>query len=233
VFDRQARLRLSVALMEEPLIGVLVVENHWVWADAVAHQIDSMPGVRKVGPVATMAEALELSASEDPRLALVDLLLGGESGLRIARALRSRHPRMQIVVMTVEPSAGAIAEAREIGLAGFVCKDDLLEGSQIQRLIASLARSQEVYSPRVLRIEAAAAVGAGVGLSEDEVELIRCFARGWGTAETARILCIAPQTIRNRTTKIGQLLGVSGRLEIVAKAYELGIIAPPTAQGPR
>lgn len=214
-------------------VGVLVVENHWVWADAVMHRIGEMEGMRKVGPAATMAEALELCEAENPRVALVDLLLEGDSGLRIARAIRSRHPAMKIVIVTVEPTAKAISEARELGLAGFVCKDDLLTGLQIQQLIATLLRGKDVYSPTVRQLEVSAAAGAAHGLSDDDLELIRCFARGLGTTDISRSLSLAPQTIRNRTSKIGQSLGVHGRLEIVARALERGIISPPASQGPR
>lgn len=211
----------------ERTIGVVVVEDHWVWADAVVHQLQKMHGVSCVGVAANAAEALRLCSETMPRIALVDLLLGKDSGIRVARTLRSRFPGLRIVIVTVEPSPLAIAEAREAGLAGFVCKDDLLTRGQVTDLVDQMLAGREVFSQRALDLEAGSAAGEGYGITAEDREMIRLFSRGLGTAEVARRMCLADQTVRNRTSRIGAKLGVSGRLEIVAKALDEGIITTP------
>lgn len=213
------------------MIRVLVVEDHWVWADAVVHQIAAMPQAECVGVAAGAEEAIAAAARTAPHVALVDRLLGQDSGLRVARVLRGRLPAMRIVIVTVEPSPHAIAEAREAGLAGFVSKDDLLSGEQVRQLIVEVAGGGTVFSPAVRRIEDPDAADAAFGLTSQEREIIRCLARGRGTPEIARVLCLAPQTVRNKTSRIGLKLGVSGRLEIVAKALDERIISRPDARG--
>lgn len=209
---------------------MLVVEDHWVWADAVVHQIASMTEARCVGVAATADEAITACARSQPQVALVDLLLGDDSGLRLARVLRGRFPALQIVIVTVEPSLLSIAEAREIGLVGFVSKDDLLTRERVRDLVIDVARGRTVFSSRVLGLERSGHEGGGFGLTDQEREIVRCLSRGLGTPDIARLLCLAPQTVRNKTSRIGLKLGVSGRLEIVAKALEERII--PTPSGP-
>ena len=215
---------------------VLVVEDHWVWADAVVHQLEGASGVSVVGVATSADEALRLAAELRPDIALVDLLLGEDSGLRVARTLRARMPALRVVMVTAEPSAWAIAEARAAGVVGFVSKDDLVTGEQVKRLIAEVMRGRNVVSARVAAIEAsstrdgAALADVRFGLSAQEVELVRCLSHGLGTVDIGRQLSIGPQTVRNKTSAIGAKLGVSGRLEIVAKALSEGIIPPPSYQ---
>lgn len=75
----------------DELVGrrVLVVEDEGI----VALDMESLlqdHGCTVIGPAATIRRALDLIASEDPDLAVLDLNLKGESALPIASALNER-----------------------------------------------------------------------------------------------------------------------------------------------
>lgn len=214
-----------------PPIGVLVVDDEWFWADAVVHQVEAMTEARSVGIAASSQEALAICARARPRVALVDLMLGDEdSGIRVAQTLAARFPDLRVVMVSVEPTGLAIAEARRAGLAGFVAKDDLLTRERVRELVLDVALGGTAYSPRVLELEAADIGDERYGLTGQEMEIIRCFSRGLGTPEIARLVCLAHQTVRNKTDRIGKKMGVKGRLEIVAKALQEGLILPPSGR---
>lgn len=65
------------------------------------------------------------------------------------------------------------------------------------------------------------------GLTGREIEIIGLLMRGFSTEEMTAVLHVHPQTVRNNTHRIGVKLGVSGRLKIVARARELGIVPAP------
>ena len=82
----------------------MVVEDHWVWASAVAKHLDDAEEIEVVGVASTADEAIAMAARGNPDVALVDLLLGDDSGVRVARVLHTRAPATRVVIITTEPT---------------------------------------------------------------------------------------------------------------------------------
>lgn len=204
------------------MASIMIVEDHWVWATAVEAQLATVGGVDVVGVASTADEAIAMAEEHQPDVVLIDLLLGGDSGLRVARVIRSRGLKARIAIVTTDPSPWAIAEARDMGLDGFVSKDDLAKRDDLVRFVTELCAGNRVISPSVRGFDEA--IPLPYGLTAQEHEIIRCWAQGWGTPDVAARLCVGRQTIRNKTTAIGRKMSVSGRLEIVAKARRERII---------
>lgn len=213
-------------------LRVMIVENNWVWASAMERQVDGAAGIEWVGTATSGEEGLALAVERRPDVALVDLLLGEDSGLRLARTLGHRAPEVRVVMVSIEPSAWALAEARAAG-AGFVSKDDLLTREGILAVLRRVAAGERVYSERVRALEApsdaaGAPGGAGrLGLTPREMELVGCLVRGLGTPEIMRQMSLSPSRVRNLTVEVGKKLGVSGRLAIVVRAHDEGLVDPP------
>jgi DNA-binding NarL/FixJ family response regulator len=206
-------------------LRVMIVEDHWVWADAVAYQLRSLPGVTVVGIAASVDDALELAREKKPRVAFVDILLGDESGLQVARILRGRHPEIGVVIITSEPTVWAVEQARACGVRGVVSKDDLRTREDIHEVLTRAASGVEFFSPSVPAPDPSGALTVNNHhLTAVEIQIIRGLDRGLGTAEIAQELLVAQQTVRNRVASIGKKLGASGRIEIRAKAQALGIL---------
>ncbi len=206
---------------------VMIVEDHWVWASAVETQLATVDGIDVVGVATTADEAIAIAEEQRPDVALIDLLLGDDSGLRVARVIKARGSDAQIAIITTDPSPWAIAEARDLELQGFVSKDDLMSREEITNVVFDLAAGRRVISATVRGFDAPARLP--YGLTAQEQEIIRCWAEGRGTPEIAARLCVGQQTVRNKTSAIGRKMRVSGRLEIVAKARAERIIGAARA----
>ena len=75
-------------------------------------------------------EACTLASAESPEYAVVDLRLGGESGLDVVRALKAIDAETKIVVLTGYGSIATAMEAVRLGATGYITKpadvDDVL-----------------------------------------------------------------------------------------------------------
>lgn len=69
---------------------VLVVEDEWLLAEAMTHDITA-EGYQVIGPVGTVGHALALLETEKVSAAILDYSLGGSTSFPIARALRARN----------------------------------------------------------------------------------------------------------------------------------------------
>jgi len=91
-----------------------------------------------VGTATTSAAALRQVAEQQPDVVLVDVNLGAESGLELARELIERFPRLASGVVLIStralPDFGGLVEASPA--AGFVPKTQL-SAKAVRELVAS------------------------------------------------------------------------------------------------
>jgi CheY-like chemotaxis protein len=113
----------------------LIVDDSLEFLEA-AMQLLADDGVTVVGFAATSDEAVEETLALRPDLALVDIDLGAESGLDVARRLAQLPGGGPPVVLISAESSSELAEPVNASAArGFVSKTDL-SGDAIRRLLA-------------------------------------------------------------------------------------------------
>jgi CheY-like chemotaxis protein len=68
------------------------------------------------------AEAIDLIDREAPDLVVTDLRLPGPDGLAVARHARDRLPRIPVIVISADDSAGTREAVRATGVGAFLAK---------------------------------------------------------------------------------------------------------------
>ena len=112
--------------MQEKRIRVAVIDDHRVFAEALASRLSDEPDLEVVGTAGAAAEALELFLHTEIHVVTLDLDLAGEDGLALGRQLLDRWPDLGIVVVT----GGAddrVSEAVQMGVRGWVFKQGAIE----------------------------------------------------------------------------------------------------------
>ena len=97
--------------MQEKRIRVSVVDDHRVFAEALAGRLSDEPDIEVVGTASGPAEAFELFSRNDIDVVVLDLDLAGEDGLAVGRQLRQERPDLAIVVVTAATDDSRAAEA--------------------------------------------------------------------------------------------------------------------------
>jgi CheY-like chemotaxis protein len=121
--------------------GVLVVDDNRSFAD-VARALLERQGERVVGIASTCAEALKLTAALRPDVVLVDIALGEECGLDLARLLADDDSGKAPVVILISAAYSPCDAAELIDAslaAGFLPKSDL-SSAAIQQILVSSGR---------------------------------------------------------------------------------------------
>jgi two-component system nitrate/nitrite response regulator NarL len=95
-------------------LRVVVVDDHPSFRRA-ARELLAWRGLAVVGEAGCADTALGLVAALSPDAVLLDVRLGKDNGVRVARELRRRHPRLGIVLVSTDAYAGAPACAGVLG----------------------------------------------------------------------------------------------------------------------
>ena len=107
------------------VLSLLLVEDHAeVRAALRAWLLMSLPPT-KVREAGSMAEALACTDAAPVDLILMNLELPGPNGIEATRALRKRHPKCPVVIMSVNDSEALRTAALDAGALAFVSKREL------------------------------------------------------------------------------------------------------------
>jgi DNA-binding NarL/FixJ family response regulator len=104
----------------------LIVDDNAAFVSA-ARALLEMEGVTVVGVASSAAEALGQVEELSPDVTLVDIDLGQESGLELARKLKDDHVRgrSQVILISAHDETDFLDLIAESPVAGFVAKSKL------------------------------------------------------------------------------------------------------------
>jgi two-component system response regulator DesR len=195
-------------------LTLLVVDDHDVVQWGFRLMLGEQRWVRECLSARDSASALDLARTRRPDVALVDLLLGGESGAELCARLREVSPRTRVLLIS---GAGRISAqaARSAGAAGFVSKD--WPAADVARAVRMVALGMTVFEPEP--------AVAAAGLSEREREVLEAISAGATNREIAERLSLSPHTVKEHTSAVYRKLDARNRAEAVQRAQRLGLLA--------
>jgi DNA-binding NarL/FixJ family response regulator len=194
-------------------LRVLVVDDHDVVQWGFRVLLERQPWVELCLAATNGTEALALAERVQPHVALVDLLLGPESGAEVCEGLRAASPRTKVLLVS---GAGSIspAAAKAAGASGFVSKD--WGAADVVKAVRMVGLGMDVFTP--------ADDPGQARLSAREREVVGLIASGATNREIAARLFLSPHTIKEYTSSVYRKLGVRNRAEAVKRAQRIGLI---------
>lgn len=203
------------------MIGVLLVDDHPVVRSGLRAVLEAQADLRVVGEATSGEEALRLAEMRRPDVVLLDCQLSGMEGVAVARALRERCPEVRVVALSAYEDDILVWGMLEAGAAGYVVKDEPLEG--ILMAVRAAAQGKAYFSPEVAAKVAAWARGERPGgLTEREWAVLRLIAKGKSNKEIACVLSISEHTVEKHVGRVLEKLRVKSRAEAVRWAVEKG-----------
>jgi DNA-binding NarL/FixJ family response regulator len=170
-----------------------------------------------------------------PDVILMDIGLGGLSGIEVTRQLKDRYPEMEIVIQTVFEDTATIIEAIKAGASGYLLKassrEDILRALQeVKRgssfLTGTIARKVLKDFQRPREQPAAPIRTSEFSLTGREEEILKALTRGLQNKEIAEQLGISAHTVNNHIRRIYEKLRVHSRGEAVARAIAAATSVP-------
>jgi DNA-binding NarL/FixJ family response regulator len=210
-------------------IRVLIVDDHDVLADSLAHVIEAEPDLESVGVAGTLAQAEAMIAETRPDVVLLDHSLPDGSGAEAIPRLRERHPAAQVVVLTASLADAVLVAAIENGATGFVVKTRSL--GEVTSAVRAAAAGEAVIAPEVLATILPRLRPSGSAIREEltarEHEVLRLVAEGLTNAAIAAALSLSVHTVRNHISHLCAKLGAHSKLEALSVAMRQGMLPPP------
>jgi len=114
-------------------VGVLVVDDQAPFREAARAVLERVKGFELVGEAESGEQATELVDAVHPALVLMDINMGGISGIEAARRITTAHPDVMVVLLSTYRVEDLPDDVRTSGAAAYVHKEDL-SGRVLRRL---------------------------------------------------------------------------------------------------
>lgn len=100
---------------------ILIVENSIFMRGSLKFLLEQA-GHRVVGVATNLEEAVQMYKQYNPEIITCDLLMRGEDGMPIIRALLDENPKSKIIAVWVSGLESKIDEAKKVGAVGVLEK---------------------------------------------------------------------------------------------------------------
>jgi two-component system, NarL family, nitrate/nitrite response regulator NarL len=219
-------------------IRILLADDHPHALEGMRMIVSADPFFQIVGEAISGEEALALTERLLPDLILMDINMPGMGGLEAVKVIKSEHPLVKIIMVTVSDDASHLFEALKKGAQGYLLKN--LNPSAWRDYIKAVALDEAPLNPdlalAILREFSSsktslAAVSHQQGnsspvseLTPRERDILLEVARGQTNKEVAASLRLSEHTVKNHLRNILRKLHLDNRVQLTRYAFERGMM---------
>jgi DNA-binding NarL/FixJ family response regulator len=205
----------------------VVVDDHALFRRGLVSLLDEMSDFLVVGEASNGSEALSVIETVKPDIVLLDINMPVMDGIQTLGAIRKSNPDLKVLMLTISQNDEDLIGAIVTGANGYVLKNT--EPETLHNTIMQVSIGNSVLSPeitaKVLQAVRRSQADRNRGLLSDrEVEVLKCLARGQTTAQIANVLFISENTVKTHIRHILEKMEVNNRAEAVARAAQMDLI---------
>lgn len=217
--------------MTGAVIRVAVVDDHPVFRLGMTALLASTAGLTVVGEAADADGALRVADQHRPDVIIMDLHLGGRSGVAATREIVARHPDIGVLVVTMLDDDDWVFAALRAGARGYLLKG--AAPAEVERAVRAVANGEVLLGPVIASRAVSYLSGVRAGgaapfpeLTDREREVLDLVAQGLSNVIIARRLTLSPKTVRNHLSNVLTKLQVADRSQAIVRAREAGLGQP-------
>lgn len=222
-------------------LRVLLVDDHEIMREGLERILaDADEGWHTVA-ASNGFEALQILGREDIDLAIVDLAMPGMGGLELIKRMRTDHPEVAVLVLSMFAQEQYALRAFKAGAKGYVTKDGA--GRELVTAVRKVAAGGAYVTPSlaesvILHLHGDTSSHPHGKLSNREMEVLRRLVGGERLTDIAEALHLSVKTVSTHKSRILEKLELPNLAALVRYGLQQGLVddaagsADPTPPGP-
>jgi DNA-binding NarL/FixJ family response regulator len=208
-----------------------VVDDHPIVRQGLALLINRESDLVVCGEAEEMHTAMQEIVTTHPDIVVVDISLSGPDGLELLKSIRTRHPHLPVLILSMHDESIYAERALRAGANGYIMKQEATE-----KVLIALRRilNREIYvSDRVADKMLHRFVGGGrsqavkgsplEALSDRELEVLHLIGEGHGTRQIAEELHLSVKTVESYQSHLKEKLSLKNSRELMQYAIQCAI----------
>ncbi|MEK5184544.1 response regulator transcription factor [Solibacillus sp. FSL R5-0691] len=208
------------------MIKVVIVDDHEMVRIGVSAYLSAQPDIEVIGEATNGEEAIETVLSLKPDIVLMDNVMPIKTGAEATAEILAQWPQAKVMIVTSFIDDDKLYPALEAGAVSYILKTS--NAKQIADAIRKTMAGETVLEPeattRVMARMRGTAPALHNHLTDREMEVLLCMARGLANQEIAEELFIALKTVKTHVSNILSKLEVQDRTQAVVYAFQNGLV---------
>lgn len=207
-------------------IRILLVEDQTLMRQGMKTILDLEPGLQVVGEAADGESGVRLALALRPDVILMDVQMPGMDGIEAIAAICAVWPEARVIILTTFSRDDYVFDGMRAGAVGFLLKDTPADHlvQTIRRVHGGEVFIQPEIASRLLRELIAPQAALIEPLSDREREVLVLLAHGHSNREIAERLVLAEGTVKNHVSNILAKLQAENRTQAADIARRYGLI---------
>ncbi|MGN7476563.1 response regulator [Solibacillus silvestris] len=208
------------------MIKVVIADDHEMVRIGVAAYLSAQPDIEVIGEAANGQEAIEIVLTLKPDIVLMDNVMPIKTGAEATAEILTKWPQAKVMIVTSFIDDDKLYPALEAGAVSYLLKTS--NAKQIAEAIRKTMAGETVLEPEATTKVMARMRGTAPALhdhlTDREMEVLLCMARGLANQEIAEELFIALKTVKTHVSNILSKLEVQDRTQAVVYAFQNGLV---------
>jgi len=211
-----------------PKIRIFIADDHPIVRQGLRRIVEADAGMVISGEAAAAAALLAALETAATDLVLLDVSMPGGLFIETLKELRTRHPTIRVLALSVHPEDEWAVRALRAGASGYLTKDH--SPDQLLEAIRRVYRGGKYVSP-TLAEQLAKQLDVGGQrpphelLSDREFEVMRRLGSGLTVSQIAGELALSAKTVSTYRTRILEKMAVATNADLVRYAARYGLIS--------
>jgi DNA-binding NarL/FixJ family response regulator len=109
--------------VKEEKVKLLLVDDHQLFIDGIRSLLSKEPHIDIVGEALNGQAAMDFLDENAVDIVLSDMSMPQMTGIELTKKIKQRHPKTQVIVLSMNKRKALIQDAMHSGASGYVLKD--------------------------------------------------------------------------------------------------------------
>ena len=200
------------------MIRLAIADDHPIVREGLRRIVSDGAGMLVQGEASSATELFQLLRSTPVDVVLLDVTMPGATFVQTLREIRTLHPSIKVLVLSVHPEDQWALRALQAGAAGYLTKDRSPEQlvQAIQRVASGRRWVSESMAERLAGMTGEDRTRAPHELlSNREFEVLRALGSGVAVKEVAAQLGLSSKTISTYRVRLFEKMGLRSTADMV------------------
>ena len=220
--------------MDNKKISLYVVEDYLLTRITYRHSLPRYnENLEIVNDFETAESCIAALKENEVDVILMDLGLPGMNGIDATQIIKSKYPKIKIIILTSHDSDNEVLASLTSGANAYALKD--ISPENLTHVIESVNRGALWLDPRIAQIAIDVLRRAdNLNLNDEntydfnltmrEKEVLGLIIKGKTNTEIAKEIIVSPNTVKAHVGNILEKLAVSDRVQAAVKAIECNLV---------
>lgn len=207
---------------------VMVVDDHPIWRDAVARDLED-EGFDVVATADGVGAARRRAAAVKPDVVVMDMRLSDGTGAQATAEVLAVSAATRVLVLSASDERDDVLEAVKAGATGYLVKS--ASKDELAAAVRATGEGRAVFTPGLAglvlgeyrRMARSPGEESAPTLTERETEILRHVAKGLTAKQIGERLSLSHRTVENHVQATLRKLQLANRVELARYAIEHGL----------